>query len=98
MKIKFRDVQHGRVQARAVIEIAEGIFINEITILEKNDQLIVELPKKSFKGKDNKMHYIDIITFENENKRTLWLYEIKEEYLKWRKTFKTIEIYESSKD
>ena len=98
MNIKFKDVQHGKVQARAVIEIAPGIFINEITIIKKNNKIIVELPQKSFKGKDNKMHYIDIISFENENKKTLWILEIKEAYEEWRKRFRKIEIYESTND
>lgn len=98
MKIKFKDVQRGIVQARAVIEITEGIFINEITIIKRGRDITVELPQKSFKGKDGKMHYIDIITFDSEQKRTLWTMEIKEAYEKWRKTFRNIEVYESSTD
>ena len=78
-----------------MIEIAEGIFINEITIIKKDRDIFVEFPQKSFKGKDNRMHYIDIISFENENKRMLWIMEIKEAYEKWRKTFRKIEVYES---
>ncbi len=96
MKIKFKDVQRGIVQARAVIEISEGIFVNEITIIKRGRDISVELPQKSFKGKDGKMHYIDIITFDSEQKKTLWLLEVKEAYENWRKTFRNIEIYESN--
>ena len=96
MKIKFKDVQRGIVQARAVIEISEGIFVNEITIIKRGRDISVELPQKSFKGKDGKMHYIDIITFDSEQKKTLWLLVVKEAYENWRKTFRNIEIYESN--
>jgi hypothetical protein len=96
VKIKFKDVQRGIVQARAVIEISEGIFVNEITIIKRGRDISVELPQKSFKGKDGKMHYIDIITFDSEQKKTLWLLEVKEAYENWRKTFRNIEIYESN--
>ena len=68
MKIKFRDVSSGIVEARAIIEIVPGIFINEVTILKKDGEIIVELPQKSFSGKDERMHYLSILTFENENK------------------------------
>lgn len=95
MKIKFRDVSSGIVEARAVIEIVPGIFINEVTILKKDNEIIVELPQKSFRGKDDRMHYLNILTFENENKETLWKMEIKEEFLKWRKNNKKVLIYES---
>ena len=33
MNIHFRDVQTGSVEARAIMEIADGVFLNEITIL-----------------------------------------------------------------
>lgn len=95
MKIKFRDVSSGIVDARAVIEFEPGIFINEVTILNKNGETIVELPQKSFKGKDGKIHYIDVITFENENVETIWKMEIKEEYFNWRKKNKKVLVYES---
>ncbi len=95
MKIKFRDVSSGIVEARAVIEIVPGIFINEVTILKKDNEIIVELPQKSFRGKDDRMHYLNILTFENENKETIWKMEIKEEFLKWRKNNKKVLIYES---
>lgn len=32
MNIHFRDVQSGSVEARAIIEIADGVFLNEVTI------------------------------------------------------------------
>ena len=95
MKIKFRDVSSGIVEARAVIELLPGIFLNEVTILKKDGEMIVELPQKSFRGKDDRMHYLNIITFENENKETLWKMEIKEEYINWRRTNKKVLVYES---
>ncbi len=95
MNIRFRDVSAGIVEARAVIEILPGIFINEVTIINKDGNVKVELPQKSFKGKDDRMHYLNIITFENENKETLWKMEIKEEYFNWRKNNKKVLVYES---
>ena len=95
MKIKFRDVSSGIVEARAVIEIVTGIFINEVTILKKDGEIIVELPQKSFRGKDDRMHYLRILTFENENKETIWKMEIKEAFLNWRKENKKVLVYES---
>ncbi len=94
MKIKFRDVSSGIVEARAVIELEPGIYINEVTILNKNGEIKVELPQKSFRGKDDRMHYLNILTFENENKETLWKMEIKEEFLNWRKANKKVLVYE----
>lgn len=95
MNIRFRDVTTGIVDARAVLEILPGIMINEITILKKNNDIIVELPQKSFKGKDEKIHFLNIITFENENQETIWKMEVKEEYLKWRKKNKKVLVYDS---
>ncbi|MDO9576293.1 MAG: hypothetical protein Q7J16_00235 [Candidatus Cloacimonadales bacterium] len=95
MKIKFRDVSSGIVEARAVIEIDAGLFLNEVTVLKKDGEIIVELPQKSFRGKDDRMHYLNILTFENENRETIWKMEIKETYLKWRKANKKVLIYES---
>ncbi|OQX71295.1 MAG: hypothetical protein B6D62_02190 [Candidatus Cloacimonas sp. 4484_275] len=95
MKIKFRDVSSGIVEARAVIEIQPDIFLNEVTILKRHGELQVELPQKSFKGKDNKMHFLDIITFGNENQETIWKMEIKEAYLKWRKENRKVLVYSS---
>ena len=95
--IKFKDVNRGIVEARAIIELGNGVLLNEITIINREGRINVELPQKSFRGKDNKMHYIDILSFETENKRTLWTIEIKEEYFKWRKKNKKIEISDYTK-
>ncbi len=95
MNVKFRDVSSGIVEARAVVEIIPGIFVNEVTVLKKNDQITIELPQKSFRGKDDKMHYLNVITFENENKEMIWKMEIKDKYLEWRKNNKKVLIYES---
>jgi hypothetical protein len=94
MNIKFRDVSSGIVEARAVIELDQGLFMNEVTILKKDGEIIVELPQKSFRGKDDRMHYLNILTFENENRETIWKMEIKEAYLKWRKSNKKVLVYE----
>ena len=95
MNIRFRDVSSGIVEARAVVEVADGLFLNEITILSRNGQIEVELPRKSFKGKDGKMHFMDIISFDSEDDRTLWMMTIKEEYLSWRQNNKKVLVYES---
>ncbi|HEX37575.1 MAG TPA: hypothetical protein ENG70_01755 [Candidatus Cloacimonetes bacterium] len=95
MNIKFKDINTGIVQARAVIEIAEGIFLNEITILRKGRETIVELPQKSFRGKDGKMYHMNILTFANEDKENLFKLEIKNEYLKWRGQNPKILVYEN---
>ncbi len=94
MKIRFRDVSSGIVEARAVIDLGNGLFLNEVTILKKEGEIKVELPQKSFKGKDGRMHYLNIISFENENKETLWKLEIKEKYFEWRKANKKVLVYE----
>ncbi len=98
MDIKFRDVSAGSVEARAVVEVTPGVFINEITILRKHDQLVVELPQKSFKGKNGKFHYLDILTFENENRQTLWLLEIRQAYIDWRKKNKKVLVYDAEEE
>jgi hypothetical protein len=95
MKIKFRDVSSGIVEARAVLEIKDGIFLNEVTILNRSGQIDVELPQKSFKGKDGKMHFMDIVTFENDDRKTLWMMEIKREYADWRAKNKKVLVYET---
>lgn len=95
MKIKFKDINTGIVQARASLEISPGVMVNEITILKKGPNIIVELPQKSFKGRQGKIFYIDIITFASENKEHLWKLEVKNEYIKWRKANPKIEVYES---
>lgn len=94
MDIKFRDVNYGIVEARAVIQISDGVFLNEITILRRDGEIEVELPVKSFKAKDGKIHSIDIITFEDDNKRTLFLLEMKTAYMEWRKKLRKIRVYE----
>ena len=95
MNIRFRDVSSGIVEARATIEILPQVFLNEVTIIKKNGKIFVELPQKSFKGKDGRFHHLDLITFENENKETLWKMEIKDAYKKWRSNHKKVLIYES---
>ena len=94
MKIRFKDVSSGIVEARAVIEIIPDVFVNEVTILNKDGDIKIELPQKSFRGKDDRRHYLNSLTFENENKETLWRMEIKEEYLAWRKNNKKVLVYE----
>ncbi|TSA25125.1 hypothetical protein D4R71_05835 [bacterium] len=96
MNIKFKDINTGIVQARAVIKIAEGIFLNEITILKKNRDIIVELPQKSFRGKDGKMYYMNIITFADEDKENFFKLEVKTEYKKWRGQNPKILVYENN--
>ncbi|HHV37844.1 MAG TPA: hypothetical protein GXX77_08460 [Candidatus Cloacimonetes bacterium] len=94
MNIHFRDVQTGSVEARAVIEIAEGVFLNEVTILNLEGEIVVEFPMKSFVGKSRRTHYIEIVTFEDNDKRTLWELEIKNAYREWRKTNQKVLVYE----
>ncbi len=94
MEIKFRDVGRGVVEARASLEVSPGIFINEITIVRKGRDFDVEVPQKSFKANDGKIHFVDIITFENEQKKIVWQLEIKEEFLEWRKKNKQVLVYE----
>lgn len=94
MKIKFRDVSSGIVEARASIEFENGIYLNEVTILKKEGEIKVELPQKSFKGKDGRMHYLNILGFENPNKETLWKLEVKDQYFAWRKSNTKVLIYE----
>jgi len=95
MKIKFRDVSSGIVEARAVIEITPGVFINEVTIISRTGKISVELPQKSFKGKDSRMHYLDVLTFVNEDQKILWMMEVKDAYNDWRKNNKKVLVYES---
>jgi hypothetical protein len=96
MNIHFRDVQTGSVEARAILEIADGVFLNEVTILNLDGEIVVEFPMKSFVGKSKRTHYIEIITFEDNDKRTLWELEIKNAYREWRKTNKKVLIYEDN--
>ena len=94
MDIKFRDVSSGIVDSRAIIQVAPGVYLNEVTILRKSGTISVELPQKSFKGRDNKLHHLDIISFDNDDHKTLWLMEIKEEYMNWRKQNKKVLVFE----
>jgi len=96
MNIHFRDVQAGSVEARAVLEIAEGVFLNEVTILNIEGEIVVEFPKKSFIGKNKRTFYIDIVTFEDVDKRIVWELEVKEAYRSWRKHNKKVLVYEES--
>lgn len=92
MKIFFKDVSKGVVDARVIVELENGIFINEITILRKQNRFSVEFPEKTFRGKDNKIHNINIITFENDDKKTLWEIDILEKHKKWRETNRRVYI------
>ncbi len=93
MKIKFKDVSSGIVEARGIWEIQDGIFINEITVLKKGHDVSIELPQKNFKGKDGRFHYLNIINFEDENKEIIFKLEVKEAYLEWRKKNKKVLVY-----
>ncbi len=95
MKVIFKDVSKGVVDSRAIIEICEGVYINEVSILRKDGRLQVEFPQKSFKGKDNRMHWMDILTFRDEDKKTLFQMEILQLHEAWRKRNKKVLIYES---
>lgn len=96
MNIHFRDVQTGNVEARAIMEIADGVFLNEITILNYEGQIVVEFPRKSFVGKNKRTFYLDILSFEDNDKRIVWELEIKAAYNEWRKSNKKILIYNKS--
>ncbi|MDP2173296.1 MAG: hypothetical protein Q8M98_04670 [Candidatus Cloacimonadaceae bacterium] len=93
MNIQFRDVQTGSVEARAILEIADGVFMNEITILNIEGETVVEFPKKSFVGKTKRTFYLDIVSFEDNDKRIVWELEIKAAYREWRKNNKKVLIY-----
>lgn len=96
MNIHFRDVQTGTVEARAILEIAEGVFLNEITILNYEGEIVVEFPRKSFVGKSKRTHYIDILSFVDNSKRLVWELEIKAAYHEWRKSNKKVLVYDKS--
>lgn len=95
MNIKFRDVNYGIVEARATIQTKDGFLINEITVLKKDGTYEIELPQKTFKAKDGKVHNLDIIGFDNEDQKTLFLLQIKEAFMEWRKKQKKVRVYES---
>ena len=54
----------------------------------------VEVPQKSFKGQDGKIHFVEIISFEDEQKKIVWQLEVKEQFLEWLKKNKNILVYE----
>jgi len=93
MKIRFKDVSAGIVEARGIWEVQEGIFINEITILKKGYDISIELPQKNFKGKDGRFHYLNIINFDDENKEIIFKLEVKEAYLDGRSKNKKVLVY-----
>jgi len=95
MDIKFRDVNYGIVEARAMLRTTEGFTVNEITIISRDGKIEVELPKKSFKSKVGKVLSMDILTFDSEDQKTLFLLQVKEHYLEWRKKQKLVRVYES---
>jgi len=98
MNIHFRDVQTGNVEARAVLEIAKGVFLNEITILNYEGEIVVEFPRKSFLGKNKRTYYMDVVTFEDNDKRIVWELEIKAAYNEWRKSNRKVLVYENNKE
>ena len=93
MNIRFRDISRGVVEARASIEITSGVYVNEISVIKKGKELEIEFPQKSFRSHDGGIHYVDLITFENEQKRIIWSLEIKDAYLKWRERNKPVLVY-----
>ena len=95
MDIKFRDVNYGIVEARAMLKTSEGFTINEITIISRNGEIEVELPKKSFKAKTGKVMNMDILTFDDEDQKTLFLLQVRDCYLEWRKKQKLVRVYDS---
>ncbi len=95
MKMTFKDVSRGVVDSRVIIEVCEGVYINEVSVLRKDGQLQVEFPQKSFKGKDGRMHWMDILTFRDEDKKTLFQMEILQEHKAWREKNKKVLVYET---
>jgi hypothetical protein len=95
MDVRFRDISSGIVEARAVVRLSETILLNEITILNKDGNIEIEFPQKTFKGKNGKVQHLDIIMFETENAKNLFLIELKEEYYTWRKQQKKVRVYDS---
>ena len=95
MDIKFREVNQGIVEARVIIKLSEGVVLNEITILNRNGDIEIEYPQKSFKAKTGKTHSFDIITFDTENEKTLFSLQIKNEFKEWRKQQKKVRIFDN---
>jgi len=95
MKIVFKDVSRGVVDSRAIIQILDGVFLNEITILRKDGILRVEFPQKSFRGKSQTTHWMDILTFLDSNKKAIFEMDILAEHKSWRAKNKEVLVYES---
>jgi len=95
MKMTFKDVSRGVVDSRIIIEVCEGVYINEVSVLRKDGELQVEFPQKSFKGRDGRMHWMDILTFRDEDKKTLFQMEILQEHKTWREKNKKVLVYET---
>ena len=55
---------------------------------------MVEFPKKSFMGKSKRTYYMDVVTFEDSDKRIIWELEIKSAYREWRKANTKVLVYE----
>jgi len=94
MDIKFKEVNFGIVEARAVIKLNEGIILNEITVLNRDGGIEIELPQKSFRAKTGKVQNIDIFTFETEDEKTLFLLQVKDAFMDWRKRQKKVRVFE----
>ena len=95
MDIRFRDINTGIVEARAVVRLTDQILLNEITILSREGKIEVEFPQKTFKAKDGKVHNLDIILFDTEDQKNLFIFQVKEAFHEWRKKQKKVRIYES---
>ena len=95
MKVTFRDVSRGIVDARATLEFDDGLKVNEITIIRKYNKCTVEFPEKAYRGKDNKLHRINVITFVDDNKKLLWEMELLRKHEIWRKKNRRILVHEA---
>jgi hypothetical protein len=63
-------------------------------LLNIDGEIVVEFPRKSFMGKTKRTFYIDIVSFEDNDKRIVWELEIKKAYQEWRKNNKKVLVYE----
>ena len=95
MEIKFKDVNFGIVEARAVIKLSEGIILNEVTVLSRDGKIEIEFPQKTFKAKNGKYQSYDIITFETEDEKTLFALQVKNAYYDFRKIQKKVRVFDS---
>ena len=93
MEIKFKDISLGRVEARAVVKLQEGVVLNEISVLNINGELIVEFPKKSFIAKTGRLYSFDVISFDTEDEKTLFTIQIKDAYYEWRKKTNKVRVF-----